>query len=98
MRSFILATAVQLLLPLLLLFSIFLLLRGHNEPGGGFIGGCRNPIPVRFDTNFGGIAVVIMKGVQGAPTSVGDRCTKDQAQQGDKDGFHRILLGGRGEK
>ncbi len=39
MRSFILATAVQLLLPLLLLFSIFLLLRGHNEPGGGFVGG-----------------------------------------------------------
>jgi multicomponent Na+:H+ antiporter subunit B len=28
-----------LLLPLLLLFSIFLLLRGHNEPGGGFSGG-----------------------------------------------------------
>jgi len=27
------------LLPLLLMFSIFLLLRGHNEPGGGFVGG-----------------------------------------------------------
>ena len=26
-------------MPLLLLFSIFLLLRGHNEPGGGFVGG-----------------------------------------------------------
>jgi multicomponent Na+:H+ antiporter subunit B len=24
---------------LLLLFSLFLLLRGHNEPGGGFVGG-----------------------------------------------------------
>src|SRR3712207_5099618 len=24
---------------LLLLFSVFLLLRGHNEPGGGFVGG-----------------------------------------------------------
>jgi len=27
------------MLPLLLLFSVFLLLRGHNEPGGGFVGG-----------------------------------------------------------
>jgi multicomponent Na+:H+ antiporter subunit B len=24
---------------MMLLFSIFVLLRGHNEPGGGFIGG-----------------------------------------------------------
>lgn len=37
--SLILATATGYLLPLLLLFSIFLLLRGHNEPGGGFVGG-----------------------------------------------------------
>ncbi len=34
--SFILRPATRLLLPLLLLFSLFLLLRGHNEPGGGF--------------------------------------------------------------
>jgi multicomponent Na+:H+ antiporter subunit B len=26
-------------MPVLILFSIFLLLRGHNEPGGGFAGG-----------------------------------------------------------
>jgi len=39
MRSLILSTTAQLLLPLMLLFSVFLLLRGHNEPGGGFIGG-----------------------------------------------------------
>ncbi len=32
-------TAARLLMPLLLLFSAFLLLRGHNEPGGGFVGG-----------------------------------------------------------
>lgn len=38
-RSLILSTAVRILLPLLLLFSLFLLLRGHNEPGGGFVGG-----------------------------------------------------------
>ncbi|HEY7317388.1 MAG TPA: Na+/H+ antiporter subunit B [Candidatus Binatia bacterium] len=39
MRSIILQTATRLILTLLLLFSIFLLVRGHNEPGGGFIAG-----------------------------------------------------------
>ncbi|CAH2030900.1 Na+/H+ antiporter subunit B [Trichlorobacter ammonificans] len=39
MHSLILATAIRLLLPLMLIFSLFLLLRGHNEPGGGFVGG-----------------------------------------------------------
>lgn len=39
MTSMILRTMVRLLLPLLLVFSVFLLLRGHNEPGGGFVGG-----------------------------------------------------------
>ena len=38
-ESLILSTAARYLLPLLLLFSIFLLLRGHYEPGGGFVGG-----------------------------------------------------------
>jgi multicomponent Na+:H+ antiporter subunit B len=37
--SLILSTASRYLLPLLLLFSVFVLLRGHNEPGGGFVGG-----------------------------------------------------------
>lgn len=39
MQSLILVTASRYLFPLLLLFSIFMLFRGHNEPGGGFIGG-----------------------------------------------------------
>lgn len=30
---------VRLMMPVLLLFSIALLLRGHNLPGGGFVGG-----------------------------------------------------------
>ena len=37
--SLILRTAARMLMPLLLLFGIFQLLRGHNAPGGGFIGG-----------------------------------------------------------
>jgi multicomponent Na+:H+ antiporter subunit B len=39
MDSIVLRTATRYLLPLLLLFSIFAMLRGHNEPGGGFVGG-----------------------------------------------------------
>ena len=39
MSSLILQTAARSLVALMLLFSIFLLLRGHDEPGGGFIGG-----------------------------------------------------------
>lgn len=39
MNSIILATVSRLLTGLLLVFSVFLLLRGHNLPGGGFAGG-----------------------------------------------------------
>jgi len=39
MRTLIFRTAAPYLTALMLLFSIFVLLRGHNEPGGGFIGG-----------------------------------------------------------
>jgi multicomponent Na+:H+ antiporter subunit B len=39
MTSTILRTAARVLMPLLLLFAFFLLLRGHNQPGGGFVGG-----------------------------------------------------------
>jgi multicomponent Na+:H+ antiporter subunit B len=38
-NSLILRTAARFLLVLLLVLSVFVLLRGHNEPGGGFIGG-----------------------------------------------------------
>ena len=39
MTSSILQSAARLLMPLLLVFAVFLLLRGHNQPGGGFVGG-----------------------------------------------------------
>ena len=39
MTSSILKTAVRFLMPLLLLFAVFMLMRGHNQPGGGFVGG-----------------------------------------------------------
>jgi len=39
MKSPILQSATKYLIPILLLFSFFLLLRGHYYPGGGFVGG-----------------------------------------------------------
>jgi multicomponent Na+:H+ antiporter subunit B len=39
MTSLIFNSVVRLLQPLLLFFSLFLLLSGHHEPGGGFAGG-----------------------------------------------------------
>ncbi|XOZ35072.1 Na+/H+ antiporter subunit B [Halomonadaceae bacterium KBTZ08] len=38
-NTLILRTAALFLMPMQLLFSVFLLLRGHDEPGGGFIAG-----------------------------------------------------------
>lgn len=39
MRTVIFRTIAPYLSALMVLFSVFVLLRGHNEPGGGFIGG-----------------------------------------------------------
>jgi len=39
MNSLILSAATRVLVALMLLFSVYMLLRGHNQPGGGFIGG-----------------------------------------------------------
>lgn len=39
MSSLILRTTLRLILPILLLYSVFLFLRGHNYSGGGFVGG-----------------------------------------------------------
>jgi multicomponent Na+:H+ antiporter subunit B len=37
--SILLKFVARVMMPVLLLFSLFLLLRGHNQPGGGFVGG-----------------------------------------------------------
>ena len=39
MQSLILHTATRMMIGVLVLFSLFLFFRGHDEPGGGFIGG-----------------------------------------------------------
>jgi multicomponent Na+:H+ antiporter subunit B len=37
--SLLLRTAARIIVPVQLFWSVYLLIRGHNEPGGGFIGG-----------------------------------------------------------
>jgi len=39
MKSVILSATARFLLPVLFMFSLFLLVRGHHLPGGGFVGG-----------------------------------------------------------
>ncbi|WP_114784041.1 MnhB domain-containing protein [Botryobacter ruber] len=50
MKTLILAVAIRILLPLFILFSLYILLRGHNHPGGGFIGGLICAIGFIFHT------------------------------------------------
>ncbi|WP_208599560.1 MnhB domain-containing protein [Desulfospira joergensenii] len=38
MKSVIFRTTAHIVIGIMLLFSLYLLFRGHNEPGGGFIG------------------------------------------------------------
>ena len=47
-RSPILQSFARLTLHLLLLFAIYLLLRGHNAPGGGFIAGVLTAVAITF--------------------------------------------------
>jgi multicomponent Na+:H+ antiporter subunit B len=39
MNSLIFRTIAPIIVAIMVVFSVFVLLRGHNEPGGGFIGG-----------------------------------------------------------
>ncbi|MDQ3394102.1 MAG: Na+/H+ antiporter subunit B [Bacteroidota bacterium] len=50
MKTIILATVIKLLMPLFIIFSLYLLFRGHNDPGGGFIGGLIGSIGFVFYT------------------------------------------------
>lgn len=46
MRTLVLETLIKLLIPLFLLFAIYMFFRGHDHPGGGFIGGLIAVIPM----------------------------------------------------
>ena len=46
MSSLILTTVTRLVFFVVLLFSLYLLLRGHNNPGGGFIAGVMSALGI----------------------------------------------------
>lgn len=50
MKTVILATAIRILIPIFIIFSVYTLFRGHNHPGGGFIGGLIGAIAFVFHT------------------------------------------------
>ena len=61
MRTVILQTTVKLLMPLFFLFSVFLLFRGHNLPGGGFIGGLLAAIALFLHTMVFGVEATLKR-------------------------------------
>ena len=48
MNTIIVRTTLKIIVPLFMLFSVYLLFRRHNLPGGGFIGGLIAAIPIVF--------------------------------------------------
>jgi multicomponent Na+:H+ antiporter subunit B len=59
MKTVILHTTVKLMMPLFFLFSVFLLFRGHNLPGGGFIGGLLAAIALFLHSMIFGVNVTL---------------------------------------
>ena len=53
MQSVILKTATRLMVGMILVFAVYLLLRGHHEPGGGFVAGLALSIAVILSTVVG---------------------------------------------
>lgn len=56
--SLILSVAARFLTPLILAFSVFVLLRGHDEPGGGFVGGLLAAVAFCLQATSDGVAQV----------------------------------------
>ena len=56
MNSLILSTGARLLTALFIVFSLYVLLRGHNAPGGGFIGGLIAACGLAIHAFAGGVA------------------------------------------
>jgi multisubunit Na+/H+ antiporter MnhB subunit len=58
MTTVVLNTIARIILPLLLMFSLYLLGRGHNSPGGGFIAGVLAGLTIALQLNVFGIKYV----------------------------------------
>ena len=75
MTSLIVRAATRILVGLLLVFSLWMLLRGHNAPGGGFIGGLIGATgfilyaiahgPAAASIAVAGLAVALLSGLAG---------------------------------
>ncbi len=61
MNSAILKLASQYLKWIMIIFSVFILLRGHNYPGGGFIGGILAGSGLLFDAMANKVAILHKK-------------------------------------
>ena len=67
MNTVIFRTIAPLIVGTMLVFSVYICLRGHNEPGGGFIGGliAASAIAVRFDPIASAAAGVLLAASSG---------------------------------
>lgn len=61
MRTIILQTAIKVLLPVFFVYSLYLLFRGHDSPGGGFIGALVISIALIFHMIAFGVTLTIEK-------------------------------------
>jgi multicomponent Na+:H+ antiporter subunit B len=50
MKTLILASVIRILIPVFLVFAVYMFFRGHNMPGGGFIAGLVASIPYMVHT------------------------------------------------
>ncbi|WP_028296601.1 MnhB domain-containing protein [Olivibacter sitiensis] len=61
MRTIVLQTAIRVLLPIFFVYSLYLLFRGHDSPGGGFIGALVVSIALIFHVIAFGVTYTIEK-------------------------------------
>lgn len=61
MKTIILQTAIKVLLPIFFVYSLYLLFRGHDSPGGGFIGALVISIALIFHMIAFGVTVTMEK-------------------------------------
>lgn len=61
MSTVLLRTAVRLIFPLTLIYAVYTALKGHNEPGGGFIGGLMASVAfILFRMTYGRRSLITM--------------------------------------
>ena len=90
-RSLVLDVSVRLLYPSIIVLSLYFLFSGHNQPGGGFVGGLAASAAVSLRYVTGGLEAVRRSFRSEPPTilgaglalSVGTAVFPDAARWGD---------------